>query len=150
VPSSSLRCRDGRRRRRSHAGGSRAPDRGEIPVESAGRRPRLGAPRRGAVGLLSGRYPTARVYHLGLRVSLVETLQKAGFATAAFTERGYFNPHYGLHRGFDTFVDRPSIDSIQRQEKMRRAVPAAASQHAAACMGRFGKTGEGSAPLPAR
>jgi arylsulfatase A-like enzyme len=73
------------------------------------------------VGLLSGRYPTARVYHLGLRVSLVETLQKAGFATAAFTERGYFNPHYGLHRGFDTFVDRPSVDTIQRQEKMRRA-----------------------------
>ena len=30
------------------------------------------------------------------------------------------------------------------------AVPAAASQHAAACVGRFGKTGEGSAPLPAR
>ena len=57
----------------------------------------------GFVGLLSGSYPTARVFDRTLLRSLVEPLAGAGYLTAAFTEGGYASPHFGLDRGFASF-----------------------------------------------
>jgi arylsulfatase A-like enzyme len=54
-------------------------------------------------GLLSGRYPSGAVFKRGLRVSLVEDLRAAGWATAAITEGGYVSRAYGIDRGFQTF-----------------------------------------------
>ncbi len=54
-------------------------------------------------GLLSGRYLSGAVLKRGLRVSLVESLQAAGWATAAFTEGGYVSRAFGIDRGFQTF-----------------------------------------------
>jgi len=52
------------------------------------------------VGLLSGRYPTARVFGGRLRRSLVERFQEHGYATAAFTEGAYVSRQFGMDRGF--------------------------------------------------
>jgi arylsulfatase A-like enzyme len=57
-------------------------------------------------GLLSGRYLSAAVLKRGLRVSLVEDLRAAGWATAAFTEGGYVSRAFGMDRGFQTFREQ--------------------------------------------
>ena len=57
----------------------------------------------GFVGLLSGSYPTRRVFEHRLSRSLVEDLAAAGYATAAFTEGGYVSAHFGIDRGFGEF-----------------------------------------------
>jgi arylsulfatase A-like enzyme len=62
------------------------------------------------VGLLSGRYPTAREYDGGLRRSLVEPLRDAGWKTAAFTGGAWVGEQYGLGRGFDVFEDQIAVD----------------------------------------
>jgi len=56
------------------------------------------------VGLLAGRYPTQRVFRGKLRVSIVESLRDAGFATAAFTGGVWVSAHFGIDRGFEHFV----------------------------------------------
>jgi arylsulfatase A-like enzyme len=58
-----------------------------------------------AVALLSGRYPTRRVFDEKLRRSLVEDLRDAGFRTAAFTEGGFLSRYYGFDRGFERYWD---------------------------------------------
>jgi arylsulfatase A-like enzyme len=60
----------------------------------------------GFAGLLSGRYPTARVLDGRLLSSLVERLREAGFRTAAFTEGGYVSSFFGFDRGFEAFSEQ--------------------------------------------
>jgi arylsulfatase A-like enzyme len=60
----------------------------------------------GFAGLLSGRYPTARILDGRLQISLVEPLRDAGFHTAAFTEGGYVSTFFGMDRGFDDFSEQ--------------------------------------------
>lgn len=55
-------------------------------------------------GMLAGQYPE-RVYTSRLEASLVEALQGAGIATAAFTEGGFVSKHFGLDRGFDHWTE---------------------------------------------
>lgn len=63
----------------------------------------------GFVGLLSGSYPSARVFQQNrLARSLVEDLATAGYATAAFTEGAYVSKSFGVDRGFDSFWTEPS------------------------------------------
>ena len=58
------------------------------------------------VGLLSARQPAADLLEAGrLRVSLVEALSAAGFATAAFTESGFVSSRFGMDRGFAHFAE---------------------------------------------
>ncbi len=59
----------------------------------------------GFAGLLSGRYPTAKILDGHLRVSLVEHFREAGFRTAAFTEGGYVSSFFGMDRGFGSFTE---------------------------------------------
>jgi arylsulfatase A-like enzyme len=58
------------------------------------------------VGILSGRYPTAKVFEGRLRTSLVEPLRHAGWRTAAFTEGGFASRHFGFDRGFDSWWEQ--------------------------------------------
>lgn len=60
------------------------------------------------VGFLTGRYPTREVFDRHLSTSLVEQLPKAGFATAAFTEGGFFTKAYGMDAGFETYLEEES------------------------------------------
>ncbi len=60
------------------------------------------------VGLLTGRYPTRRIFDRHLNGSLVEHLPVVGIATAAFTEGGFFTRAYGMDAGFDTYVEEES------------------------------------------
>jgi arylsulfatase A-like enzyme len=60
-------------------------------------------------GLLTGRYPTAAEYSSGLRYSLVEKLNDAGWRTAAFTGGGYAGAQYGLELGFDEFHEQDPV-----------------------------------------
>jgi arylsulfatase A-like enzyme len=61
----------------------------------------------GFVGLLSGQFPSPRNFANGrLRVSMVEPIRAAGYATAAFTESGYVSKHFGMDRGFELFDER--------------------------------------------
>lgn len=63
----------------------------------------------GFIGLLSGSYPSRAVYAQGrLRHSLVERLQAAGYATAAFTEGAYVSRAFGMDHGFESFVESES------------------------------------------
>jgi arylsulfatase A-like enzyme len=57
------------------------------------------------VAMLSGRFPTRRVFDETLRRSLVEDLRDAGFRTAAFTEGGFLSHYYGFGRGFERYWD---------------------------------------------
>ncbi len=59
-------------------------------------------------GLLSARFPTREVFDRRLKTSLVERLEAAGWATAAFTEGGYFSKAFGLDRGFATYREEES------------------------------------------
>ncbi len=67
----------------------------------------------GFVGLLSGRYPSARVMDGELRVSLVERLRDAGLRTAAVTEGGFVSSYFGLDRGFQSFVEQEGAVALQ-------------------------------------
>jgi arylsulfatase A-like enzyme len=60
------------------------------------------------VGLLTGTYPSKRVFDRTLKRSLAEDLQRAGFATAAFTEGGYFSRAFGLDLGFASYEEEES------------------------------------------
>jgi arylsulfatase A-like enzyme len=63
----------------------------------------------GFVGLFSGRYPSKHVYsERRLSGSLLETMQQAGFETAAFTEGAYVSSAFGMDRGFDHFSEHPA------------------------------------------
>ena len=57
------------------------------------------------VAMLSGRFPTQRVFDETLRRSLVEDLRDAGFRTAAFTEGGFLSRYYGFDLGFERYWD---------------------------------------------
>jgi len=57
----------------------------------------------GFVAILSGEYPSARVFRGGLLRSGAERLREAGYRTAAFTEGGYVSRRFDLDRGFETF-----------------------------------------------
>jgi choline-sulfatase len=65
------------------------------------------------VGLLSGSYPSRRVFDRRLEVSEVEALRDAGFATAAFTEGGFVSSYFGIDRGFQTFEAREAAVHLQ-------------------------------------
>lgn len=59
------------------------------------------------IGLLSARFPSARVYEgERLTVSAVEALRAAGVDTAAFTEGGFASARFGFDRGFDVYEER--------------------------------------------
>lgn len=55
------------------------------------------------VAMLSARYPTRQTYDRTLQSSLVETLTRDGFNTAALTEGGFVSHFFGLDRGFSFF-----------------------------------------------
>jgi arylsulfatase A-like enzyme len=56
--------------------------------------------------ILSGQYPGALWGEdVFVSQSLVESLRKSGYLTAAFTEGGYVSRKYGMDRGFDTYVE---------------------------------------------
>jgi arylsulfatase A-like enzyme len=57
------------------------------------------------VAMLSGRFPTRRVFDETLQRSLVEDLRDAGFRTAAFTEGGFLSRYYGFDLGFERYWD---------------------------------------------
>ncbi|HTY18487.1 MAG TPA: sulfatase [Myxococcota bacterium] len=76
----------------------------------------------GFVGLLSGSYPTARVYDRGLLLhSLVEALAGAGYTTAAFTEGGFVSRYFGVDRGFATFEAKEGKVHLQGADVDARA-----------------------------
>jgi arylsulfatase A-like enzyme len=54
--------------------------------------------------LFSGQYLTKKVQNDTLRVSMVEELRDAGFTTVAVNEGGYFARGFGMHRGFEKFM----------------------------------------------
>ncbi len=70
------------------------------------------------VGMLAGRYPTAEVSDGTLRVSLVENLREAGFATAAFTEGGHVSRFYGINRGFDTYEEEEGAVRLRLEGRL--------------------------------
>jgi arylsulfatase A-like enzyme len=57
------------------------------------------------VSLLTGEYPTARVFDRRLQRSLVERIRDAGFATGAFVEGGFVSEQFGFGRGFEHFSE---------------------------------------------
>jgi len=61
-------------------------------------RPSIGA-------ILSGLYPRGTSGEKEIASSLVERFRDAGFATAAFTEGGWFTREAGLDLGFDEFLE---------------------------------------------
>ena len=62
-------------------------------------------------GIVSGRYLDATVFDRKLRASLVEVLRDAGFATAAFSEGGFFSRRFGFDLGFEQWSEQrfPSL-----------------------------------------
>jgi arylsulfatase A-like enzyme len=73
------------------------------------------------VGLLSGSYPSRRVFERRLQVSEVEALRDAGFATAAFTEGGFVSSYFGIDRGFQTFQAREAAVHLQGPDLTEKA-----------------------------
>jgi arylsulfatase A-like enzyme len=61
------------------------------------------------VAILSGRIPTQADFARTLERSLVERLEEAGFATAAFTEGGFASREFRLDRGFDYWWEEYGI-----------------------------------------
>jgi arylsulfatase A-like enzyme len=57
------------------------------------------------LGLLSGSYPAGRQ----LGTSLVESLEDAGYGTAAFTEGGFVSRVFGMDRGFDLWWEEEGV-----------------------------------------
>jgi arylsulfatase A-like enzyme len=69
-------------------------------------------------GLLAGHYPTQRTFEHELKVSLVETLQAAGFATGAVTEGGYASRFFGMDRGFASFEEAQTAIHLVTEGEM--------------------------------
>jgi len=69
----------------------------------------------GFIGLLSGSYPSGRIFAKGkLVVSLLDPLREAGYATAAFTEGGWTSPDFGFDRGIDFYWVLEGKTRLQR------------------------------------
>lgn len=71
-------------------------------------------------GLLAGRYVDGRVLDARLRTSLVERLEAAGFATAAFTGGGFVSRRYGFERGFETFREEAYANPLGNERARAR------------------------------
>jgi len=79
-----------------------------------------------ATGSLLTGLPPEQAFDANLKLerSLVEDLAAAGFATAAFTEGAYVSAHFGMDRGFDSFVEQAALTRGDEQPD-ERAEPAA-------------------------
>jgi hypothetical protein len=87
------------------------------------------------VGLLSGSYPSRRVFDRRLEVSEVEALRDAGFATAAFTEGGFVSSYFGIDRGFQTFEAREAAVHLQGADVAERPGAPGGIEHTFAAAG---------------
>ena len=57
------------------------------------------------VNILSGCHPGPSSFEKRLKKSLVDSLQRAGFITAAFTEGGFVSRQLGMDMGFSFFIE---------------------------------------------
>jgi len=75
------------------------------------------------LNLLSGRTVDQRVFEGRLKRSLVESIKQAGYTTGAVTEGGFVSRHFGLDRGFQSWVEEESAVQLLSPGQARNPHP---------------------------
>jgi len=73
-----------------------------------------------ATGALLSALPPEQAFDVDSRLasSLVEELNAAGLATAAFTESAFVSAHFGMNRGFDTWWEEGEMSAVVDGEQV--------------------------------